>query len=298
MKTKWYDNKIIVFALLIFFLPAGLFGLWKSSKFERPGKIAWSVVGVLVLLAWGHNQQPAVEPWAAKQNGLAAAHPSPTESSQKISDLAKKATVSKDRKENTKITYEVLISEKDICSISEKEAGELLATILAKDEDHGCCERAFIRLSPFGVGALFLSGQEENGKFEISTTGWPWESLTCGLKISSESRGEVKQKLRWLRNETGILANEFIVAYESGQNLGKFSAKSSKIKDQWNKFLNKKFGEGENDCRPILYYPEIGVETSATSLLSTIEFSGNNPSFSFEKNSFARDYQKMNALQI
>jgi len=94
MKTKWYDNKIIVFALLIFFLPAGLFGLWKSSKFERTGKIAWSVVGVLVLLVWSHNQQPAIEPWAAKQSGLAAAHSSAPAVSQKNPEVYDKAAAS------------------------------------------------------------------------------------------------------------------------------------------------------------------------------------------------------------
>jgi len=67
MKTKWYDNKIIVFALLIFFFPAGLFGLWKSSKFERIGKVAWSVVGVLVLLIWVTNQNSSA-PVASQQN--------------------------------------------------------------------------------------------------------------------------------------------------------------------------------------------------------------------------------------
>ncbi|EKD40759.1 MAG: hypothetical protein ACD_74C00191G0002 [uncultured bacterium] len=92
MKTKWYDNKIIVFALLIFFLPAGLFGLWKSSKFERTGKIAWSVVGVLVLLVCAANQKTT--PVASQQSELVVSHSSTPAVSQKIPEVYDKVAAS------------------------------------------------------------------------------------------------------------------------------------------------------------------------------------------------------------
>lgn len=50
MKQKWYDNKAIVVALLIFFSPVGLFGLWKSDKFGKTGKIVWSALCALMFL--------------------------------------------------------------------------------------------------------------------------------------------------------------------------------------------------------------------------------------------------------
>lgn len=94
MKTKWYDNKIIVFALLVFFLPAGLFGLWKSSKFERTGKIAWSVVGVLALLILTANQNPS-PPVASQQGGLVVSHAASTPAvSEKASEADDKASES------------------------------------------------------------------------------------------------------------------------------------------------------------------------------------------------------------
>ena len=38
MPNKWYDNKRFVSALLIAFFPAGLYGLWKSSRFSNQTK--------------------------------------------------------------------------------------------------------------------------------------------------------------------------------------------------------------------------------------------------------------------
>jgi predicted RNA-binding Zn-ribbon protein involved in translation (DUF1610 family) len=49
LKTwRWYDNRFMVIFALLFFLPVGLYGLWKSGKFSSNTK--WILVSVVLTL--------------------------------------------------------------------------------------------------------------------------------------------------------------------------------------------------------------------------------------------------------
>lgn len=53
----WYENRILVIALVIAFWPIGIYGIWKSSQFERPWKLgvtAFITLATLLVIA----QQP------------------------------------------------------------------------------------------------------------------------------------------------------------------------------------------------------------------------------------------------
>lgn len=47
-KPGWYENKAAVILWLIFFFPAGLYGIWKSSQFSD--KVKWIVTGFFAFL--------------------------------------------------------------------------------------------------------------------------------------------------------------------------------------------------------------------------------------------------------
>lgn len=47
-KPGWYENKAAVILWLIFFFPAGLYGIWKSSQFSDKAK--WIVTGFFAFL--------------------------------------------------------------------------------------------------------------------------------------------------------------------------------------------------------------------------------------------------------
>ena len=47
-KSSWYENKVIVIALLVVFFPVGLYGMWRSTQFTN--KTKWIVSGIFALL--------------------------------------------------------------------------------------------------------------------------------------------------------------------------------------------------------------------------------------------------------
>jgi len=47
-KSSWYDNKVIVIALLVVFFPVGLYGMWQNKQFTN--KTKWIVSGIFALL--------------------------------------------------------------------------------------------------------------------------------------------------------------------------------------------------------------------------------------------------------
>lgn len=250
----------------------------KILKFFLYGLAIYLLFGVLGML------MPKPSGQAAKQNAGV---------SQKIIDLGQRASGSKDRTRDIKIIYDITLSEKDISSTSQDEAKDLLTNIFFADKEHDCCENAFINLRPEGVESLyFLSGQtDKEGKFKISTSGFSWESHLCGLKIATDQRNQIKQKIRWLKSETDKLANDFILAYESGENLGTYKTKSTEIYGEWDNFIGETF---KGTCTSMIYYPESNAKTKAISILNAIETAGTY----FDKDKFIKDYQAMNSVQL
>jgi FtsH-binding integral membrane protein len=50
-KKNWYENKNIVIALLVFFFPVGLYGMWKNKEFSDKSKwIISACFGVLIVV--------------------------------------------------------------------------------------------------------------------------------------------------------------------------------------------------------------------------------------------------------
>jgi len=50
MKSKWYEKKIIVIALLFLFFPVGLYGLWKGSVFNRNTKLGLTILFIFLII--------------------------------------------------------------------------------------------------------------------------------------------------------------------------------------------------------------------------------------------------------
>ena len=57
MEQKWYENKILVILSIFIFFPIGLFFLWKSSNFNKKGKIIGTAVTLLFVIIVS-NMQP------------------------------------------------------------------------------------------------------------------------------------------------------------------------------------------------------------------------------------------------
>lgn len=56
--SKWYDKKIIVVLLCIFFFPVGLYGLWKSNVIHKGWKIGYTIfIFILFVLAQAAKDQ-------------------------------------------------------------------------------------------------------------------------------------------------------------------------------------------------------------------------------------------------
>ena len=51
--TKWYENRTLVIVWLLLFFPVGLYGLWKSDRFQRQRQIWITVAVVAVFLLLG-----------------------------------------------------------------------------------------------------------------------------------------------------------------------------------------------------------------------------------------------------
>lgn len=57
-QAKWYDNKLVVYLLIILFFPVGLYALWKNNQISKPVK--WVVTGVLAFFVIAvYNADPA-----------------------------------------------------------------------------------------------------------------------------------------------------------------------------------------------------------------------------------------------
>jgi hypothetical protein len=48
--SSWYDNKITVLVLLIFFFPVGIYGMWKNKSISKTVKILVSIFFVFLIV--------------------------------------------------------------------------------------------------------------------------------------------------------------------------------------------------------------------------------------------------------
>lgn len=60
MKSKWYDKKFIVIALLFLFFPVGLYGLWKGSIFNRNTKVGLTILFILLIVTVNFNNNDKI----------------------------------------------------------------------------------------------------------------------------------------------------------------------------------------------------------------------------------------------
>jgi len=57
-KKKWYDNKLIITLLCIFFFPVGLYALWKNRFISKGWKIGvTAIIGLLVIASLGEDDE-------------------------------------------------------------------------------------------------------------------------------------------------------------------------------------------------------------------------------------------------
>ena len=55
VKSKWYDNKGTVFLLLFVFFPAGLYALWKNSKFSMISKVVLTAIVIILIVIFSQE---------------------------------------------------------------------------------------------------------------------------------------------------------------------------------------------------------------------------------------------------
>ena len=56
-QKKWYDNKLVVYLLLVIFFPIGLYGLWKSNSFSKGLKLVLTVIVAFLVILIGSNKK-------------------------------------------------------------------------------------------------------------------------------------------------------------------------------------------------------------------------------------------------
>lgn len=56
-QKKWYDNKLVVYLLLIIFFPVGLYALWKNNSFSKGVKIGLTTVVVFLVIIIGSSDK-------------------------------------------------------------------------------------------------------------------------------------------------------------------------------------------------------------------------------------------------
>ncbi len=62
-KTPWYNNQALLIAWLLVFVPVGLFGLWKTSIFQKGQKVGIAIGVVILLFAGVFNTGNAIYPF-------------------------------------------------------------------------------------------------------------------------------------------------------------------------------------------------------------------------------------------
>lgn len=62
-KTPWYNKQALLIAWLLVFVPVGLFGLWKTSVFQKNIKIVIAIGVVILLFAGLFNAGNPVHPF-------------------------------------------------------------------------------------------------------------------------------------------------------------------------------------------------------------------------------------------
>ena len=62
-KTPWYNNQALLIAWLLVFVPVGLFGLWKTSIFQKGLKVGIAIGVVILLFAGVFNTGNAIYPF-------------------------------------------------------------------------------------------------------------------------------------------------------------------------------------------------------------------------------------------
>lgn len=60
--SKWYDNKVVVTLLCIFFFPVGLYALWMNGSISKGWKIGYTIfIALIVIAASGDKKKHGTE---------------------------------------------------------------------------------------------------------------------------------------------------------------------------------------------------------------------------------------------
>lgn len=56
-QKKWYDNKLVVYLLLVIFFPVGLYALWKNNSFSKGIKIGLTTIVMILVILIGSSDE-------------------------------------------------------------------------------------------------------------------------------------------------------------------------------------------------------------------------------------------------
>jgi hypothetical protein len=272
---KWYDRKFIVILILFFFFPVGLYGLWKSKSFSKKGKIFGTTVVSIFFVLFLLAPAPETNNYSKKDTQLPSKQVNDVTSTamnSKLVDILNRASIHSSDFAKIKIAYDVTLNREDVFDLTKGEVEILLSLIYKHMKDCRSYDRAFITLYSAGVENGFATATLENDRGKMTTSTFMWEGYKCGLKKVLEKKSAFNEKVRWLRYNVSQLAEDFIIAYQTGENLAGFQTKSTALREEWQKIIDELMAP-QNGCSFILLSPYSQAKTKAISILQDIEYS-------------------------
>ncbi len=247
--------------------------------------VLWAVIGMWMT----DSDTDSTTQTAGTSISEAIALPDPLP--QKIINIANRSTLNMNKHLPYKITYELIVDEGDLLTMSAKEAELLLNAVLLNAPDNDCCERDFITIYhyEFDQGLMTLQYEKEDGKISIMGM---WDQNICGIKTYDQKYKEFDQKVRWLRKNVSDLAFEFILAYEAGGNLESYQTKAADLLEKWNEILGQLV---PSNCFSMIPRPHSSAKGKAMSLLNAID---NSKTVRIDIKMMESDLSAMDAYQL